>query len=81
MGFILFLFSLFYEVKEEKSQASSVLVWGNNMLTAQRKRFFFFYCDIVYLTVHEKIYTKLYLKKMVNMHWTASLVLNDSLSL
>lgn len=80
MGFILFLFSLFYEVKEEKSQASSVLVWGNNMLTAQRKRFFF-YCDIVYLTVHEKIYTKLYLKKMVNMHWTASLVLNDSLSL
>ena len=80
MGFILFLFSLFYEVNEEKSQASSVLVWGNNMLTAQRKRFFF-YCDIVYLTVHEKIYTKLYLKKMVNMHWTASLVLNDSLSL
>ena len=80
MGFILFLFSLFYEVKEEKSQASSVLVWGNNMLTAQRK-WFFFYCDIVYLTVHEKIYTKLYLKKMVNIHWTASLVLNDSLSL
>ena len=60
MGFILFLFSLFYEVKEEKSQASSVLVWGNNMLTAQRKRFFFllWYCifDSSWKNLHQAIF-------------------------
>lgn len=60
MGFILFLFSLFYEVKEEKSQASSVLVWGNNMLTAQRKRFFFF-TVILYIWQFMKKFTPSYI--------------------
>ena len=59
MGFILFLFSLFYEVKEEKSQASSVLVWGNNMLTAQRKRFFF--TVILYIWQFMKKFTPSYI--------------------
>lgn len=60
MGFILFLFSLFYEVKEkEKSKAPSVLVWGNNILTAQRKLFFSLqYCifDSLWKNLHQAIF-------------------------
>lgn len=54
-----FVLTVLWSERRKKSQSSSVLVWGNNILTAQRKWFFslqYYIFDSSWKNLHQAIF-------------------------